>query len=147
MVAVEHPRNGLELHKELSREVHIRPSLRVCGRRRPSFSQRMVLGDECLESQIEGVEALGGVRHEARLPPAADTELFNFARGLPIRKGPIETLRRLRKAFRAAHAKSTAAMKSGDYRALGEAIDAERTLVDQQKSLVDAHMRGARQKR
>jgi len=34
-------------------------------------------------------------------------------------------LSRLRKAFRAAHAKSTAAMKSGDYRALGEAIDAE----------------------
>ena len=55
-------------------------------------------------------------------------------------------LSRLRKAFRAAHAKSTAAMKSGDYRALGEAIDAERKLVDEQKSLIDAHMRALRKR-
>ena len=56
-------------------------------------------------------------------------------------KGPVETLRQLRKEFRAAHAKGTAALKSGDYQALSEAIDAERKLVDQQKSLVEAHMR------
>jgi hypothetical protein len=43
--------------------------------------------------------------------------------------GPLETLRRLRKEFRAAHAKGTAALKSGDYHALGEAIDAERKLM------------------
>ena len=83
MIAVEHPGNGLKAHKELSREVHVRPALCVASRRGPSLPQRAVLGDECLQSQIEGVEALGGVRHEARLPPAADTELFNFARGLP----------------------------------------------------------------
>ena len=138
MVAVEHPRNGLEAHEELSREVHVRPSLRVFGRRRPSLPQRMVLGDECLESQIEVVEAFSSVGHDERLSPAANPSCSILHE---------VCLSRLRKAFRAAHAKSTAAMKSGDYRALGEAIDAERTLVDQQKSLVDAHMRGARQKR
>jgi hypothetical protein len=56
-------------------------------------------------------------------------------------RGPVETLRRLRREFRAAHAKGTAALKSGDYVALSEAIDAERKLVDQQKSLVEAHLR------
>jgi hypothetical protein len=61
-------------------------------------------------------------------------------------KGPIETLRRLRQEFRAAHAKGTGALKAGDYRALGEAIDAERKLVDQQKSLVNAHMRALRKR-
>jgi hypothetical protein len=56
-------------------------------------------------------------------------------------RGPVETLRRLRREFRAAHAKGTAALKSGDYVALSEVIDAERKLVDQQKSLVEAHLR------
>ena len=32
-------------------------------------------------------------------------------------------------------------MKSGDYHALGKAIDTERKLVEQQKSLVEAHLR------
>jgi len=147
MVAVEHPRYGLEADKELSCEVHVRPSLRVCGRRRPSLPQRTVFRDECLESQIEVVEALGSLRHEARLSPAADPELFNFAREVWLYgKGPIETLRRLRQEFRAAHAKGTAALKAGDYQALGEAIDAERKLVDQQKSLVNAHMRALRKR-
>ena len=36
-------------------------------------------------------------------------------------KSPVETLRRLRKEFRAAHAKGTAPLKSGDYVALSEA--------------------------
>jgi len=61
-------------------------------------------------------------------------------------KSPVETLRRLRKEFRAAHAKGTAPLKSGDYVALIEAIDAERKLVDRQKLLVDAHMRACRDK-
>ena len=56
-------------------------------------------------------------------------------------KGPIETIRRLRKEFRAAHTKGTAALNSGDYQALGKAIDTERKLVEQQKSLVEAHLR------
>jgi len=63
-----------------------------------------------------------------------------------MEKAPVETLRRLRKEFRAAHAKGTAALNSGDYQALGEAIDAERKLVDQQKSLVNAHMRALRKR-
>ena len=61
-------------------------------------------------------------------------------------KAPVETLRRLRKEFGAAHAKGTAALNSGDYQALGEAIDAERKLVNEQKSLVDAHMRALRKR-
>jgi len=64
MIAVAHPGNGLKAHKELSREVHVRPALCVASRRGPSLPQRAVLGDECLQSQIEGVEALGGVRHK-----------------------------------------------------------------------------------
>jgi len=63
IIAVEHPGNRLKAHKELSREVHVGPSLRICGRRRPSLPQRAVLGDECLESEIENIEALGSVRH------------------------------------------------------------------------------------
>jgi hypothetical protein len=56
-------------------------------------------------------------------------------------KEPRETLRSLRKQFRAAHAKGTAALNAGDYGAFGEAIDAERKLIAQQKSLVNAHLR------
>jgi hypothetical protein len=63
-----------------------------------------------------------------------------------MEKGPVETLRRLRKEFRAIHAKGTAALRAGDYNALGEAIDAERKLVDQQKSLVEAHMQMCRKR-
>jgi hypothetical protein len=56
-------------------------------------------------------------------------------------KEPRETLRDLRKEFRAAHAKGTAALNAGDYGALAEVIDAERKLIAQQKSLVNAHLR------
>ena len=78
---------GLETHKELSCKVHVRPSLRVGGRRRPPFPQRTVLHHECLESHIEVVEASGSVRHEARLSPAAAPELFNFARRVGLYNG------------------------------------------------------------
>ncbi len=46
-------------------------------------------------------------------------------------KGPGDTIGRLRKEFRAAHVKGMAALRSGDYKALDEAIGAERTLIDQ----------------
>jgi hypothetical protein len=57
------------------------------------------------------------------------------------KKGPRDALRRMRKEFRAIHAKGTAALRAGDFDALGEAIDAERKLIDQQKSLLKAHLR------
>ena len=60
---------------------------------------------------------------------------------------PGQTLRRLRKEFKAAHAEGIAALKSGDYRAFDEAIKAERKIIDQQKSLFDAHMRARDRRR
>lgn len=62
-------------------------------------------------------------------------------------KGPVDTLRRLRKEFKAAHAKGTEALRSGDYVALGEVVDAERKLIEQQKLLVDAHLRVCRKRK
>jgi hypothetical protein len=58
-----------------------------------------------------------------------------------------QTLMRLRKEFKAAHAKGMAALKSGDYRAFDEAINAERKIFDQQKSLFAAHMRARDRRR
>jgi len=55
--------------------------------------------------------------------------------------GPVEIIKRLRKEFRAAHVKGMNALRSGDYQAFGEAIETERKLFEQQKSLVDRHLR------
>ena len=63
-----------------------------------------------------------------------------------MEKYAADTLARLRQEFRAAHAKGTAALRSGDYEALGEAIDAERKLIDQQKLLLDAHLQVSRRR-
>jgi hypothetical protein len=47
-----------------------------------------------------------------------------------------ETLKTLKAEFDAAHVKGMAALRSGDYAALGKAIDAERRLIDKQRSLL-----------
>ena len=132
----------------MSGEIHVRPALRVGGRRRPPLSQRIVLSDECLESQIETVESFGSVGHETRLSSVAVPSCSIVHEGFAEmgKKGPRDALRRLRKEFRAIHAKGTAALRAGDYDALDEAINAERKLVDQQKSLVEAHLRLCRKR-
>jgi hypothetical protein len=38
--------------------------------------------------------------------------------------------------FKAAHRKGMAALKTGDYRALGDAINRERELIDEQTSII-----------
>jgi hypothetical protein len=59
----------------------------------------------------------------------------------PLQRDPEELAnasRNLKAQFDDAHAKGMAALKDGDYKALGEAIDRERAITEEQATLIPA---------